>query len=81
MQFIHVLAGASTLAIKKHVQGYLDWQNPESFEEKIILMSMFKDIEWTKKGSKEACLHNATEVSAFVTQVMVEWKPKRTQGK
>ena len=32
-------------------------------------MSMFNDIEWTKKGYTEICLHNAKEVAAFATQV------------
>ena len=31
-------------------------------------MSMFSDIELTKKGKTETCLHNAEEVGALVTQ-------------
>ena len=45
-----------------------DGQNPESLDERIILMSLFNDIEWTKKGNTEICLHNAEEVAAFATQ-------------
>ena len=51
VQFIwHVLPNASTLDIKKHTQRRLNGQTPESFEGGIIFMSMFKDIEWTKKA-------------------------------
>ena len=41
---------------------------PESFEERFIFMSVFNDIEWTKKGNTETCLHNAKEVAAFANQ-------------
>ena len=37
--------------------------------ERIIFMSMFNDIEWTKKGNTETtCLQNAKGVAAFTTQ-------------
>ena len=36
----HVSLGASTLVIKKHFLKYLNWQNPQSFGEKITFMSM-----------------------------------------
>ena len=32
------------------------------------IMSMFHDIEWTKRGNTETCLHNAGEVAAFATK-------------
>ena len=69
MRFIwHVLLGAFTLDIKRHVQGDLNGRTPESFDERIIFMSMFNDIAWTKIGNTETCLHNAKEVAAFATQ-------------
>ena len=69
VQFVwHVLQGASAFEIKKHVQKHLNGQTPESFDEGIIVMSMFIDTEWTKKGNTETCLHNAKEVAAFSTQ-------------
>ena len=35
--------------MKKHVQRYLNGQNPESLEHRIIFMSMFNDMEWTDR--------------------------------
>ena len=32
-------------------------------------MSMVNDIEWTKKGNTEICLHNAKDVAAFATHI------------
>ena len=40
VQFIwHILPGASTLDIEKHIQRYLNGQNPESFDERILSYS------------------------------------------
>ena len=63
----HVPPGASTLDIKKHIQTHLNGRNPESFGERNFFMSIFNDIEWTKKGHTETCLHNAQELAAFAT--------------
>ena len=41
----HVLEGASTLDIKKHFQRYLNEQNPEPFDERIIFMSVRRAIQ------------------------------------
>ena len=46
----HVLPGASNFDIKRLIKEYLNGQTPESFDERIKFMSMFNDIEWTKKG-------------------------------
>ena len=64
----HVLPGAPTLNIKKHIQRYLNGQDPESFEDRIIFMSMFNDNERTQKGNAETCLQNTKEVAAFATR-------------
>ena len=37
---------------------------PEHFEGKIILMSMFNDIEWNAKGNHEVCEYNSQTISA-----------------
>ena len=52
----HVQPGALTLDIEKRIQRYLNGQNPESFDEGIIFMSIFNDIEGTKNNTK-TCLH------------------------
>ena len=56
-----------TTQIEKHIQGHLNGQNPESVKERITFVSMCNDIEWTKKGNTETCLHNAQDVAAFAT--------------
>ena len=63
-----------TLDIKKYIRRCLNGQILEPFEERIIFMSMFNDIEWTKKGDTETCSYNAKEVAAFGTQ----FKPENT---
>ena len=63
-----VQPSAATIDIKRHVQIYLNLQNQESFDERIMFMSKFRHIEWTKKSNTETCLHNAKEVAAFDTQ-------------
>ena len=59
----HVLPGASAREIK------INCDRANSTISQITIMSMFNDIEWTKKGNTETCLHNAKEVAAFATHV------------
>ena len=42
--------------------------NPEQFERIILFISMFNDIDWTKKGNSDVCISNATEVSDYVEE-------------
>ena len=71
--------------IKKHVQKYMNGQTTESFSDRIVSMSVFNDIEWTKKGNTDTCVHSAKGVAAFATQFKpghsVSWGPRqRTRG-
>ena len=69
VQFIwHGYPGAHTIDIEKHIRTYLNGRNPESPEDRIIISPMFSDIDWTKKGCTEICLHNAKEVAAFAAK-------------
>ena len=48
VQFIwHVYLGALAVDIKKRIQTYLNGQDSENIEERIIMLSMFNDIDWT----------------------------------
>ena len=57
--------GVSTMDIKRHMQKF--GQTPKYFDERIMFISLFDDIGWTKKGNTETCLHNAKDVAAFAT--------------
>ena len=46
----------------------MNGQTDESFDERIIFMSTFNDIECTKSGKTETCVHSAKGVAAFATQ-------------
>ena len=49
-----------------HQGAYSDVSERAEFLEcRIIILSMFNDIERTKKGKTESCLHSAKEVAAF----------------
>ena len=73
MLFIwHVLPGCFNFYIKRHIHEYLKGQFPESFGDRIIFMSVFNGIDWTKKGNTETCLHKAKEETAFATKFKPE---------
>ena len=38
-----------------------EWQNPQYWDERIILMSLFIDIEWTKKGNTSGCICDSVQ--------------------
>ena len=42
----YVLPGASTMLSKSHIRIHLNGLDPLLFEERIILLSMFKDTDW-----------------------------------
>ena len=68
IQFVwHVLPGASTIDTNKLVQSRLNGLDPQLFEERIVFLSMFNDIDWTIKVKTEICLHNAKGVAAFAS--------------
>ena len=38
---------------------------PEQFKGRIIFMSMYNDIHWTKRGNKETCIANALKITEY----------------
>ena len=50
----------TSLEIFRKIQKDLQDRNiePENFEDRIIFMSMFNDIDWTKRGNTETCISN-----------------------
>ena len=53
--------GFTTLGILDEIQKMMTESKcePENFTGKIIFMSMYNDIDWTKRGNKENCIANA----------------------
>ena len=53
--------GFTTLGILSGIQKMMAELKcePEQFETRIIFLSMFNDIDWTKLGNKENCIANA----------------------
>ena len=51
----NIFPGLTSLEILQKIQKDLRDRNiePEKFEDRIIFMSMFNDIEWTKRGNSE----------------------------
>ena len=59
----NILPGRTSLQILQRIQSDLQGRNiePEKFEDRIIFMSMFNDIDWTAKGNEEKCISNQTK--------------------
>ena len=59
--------GFTTLGILDYVQKIMIESKcePEHFQGRTIFMSMFCDIDWTKRGSKENCIATAFRVTEY----------------
>ena len=59
--------GPTSLEILQKIQNDLQERNiePEKFEDRIIFMSMFNDIEWTQRGNEENCISNYEQVKNY----------------
>ena len=57
----NIFPGSSSLQILQEIQNDLRKRNieAEKFTDWIIFMSMFNDIEWTKKGNDGICVSNS----------------------
>ena len=62
------------MGFHRHTDKDLQDRNiePEKFEDRIIFMSMFNDIRWTKRGHAEKCISNSEQVKNYATTQMVE---------
>ena len=60
----NIFQGLISLEILQKIQQDLKDQNiePKKFEDRIIFMSMFNDIDWTQRGSSERCISNSEQV-------------------
>ena len=62
-----ILPEFSSLQILQKIQNDLRERNiePEKFTDRIIFMSMFNDIDWTRKGNEEICMSNSEKVKEY----------------
>ena len=56
--------GFSSLQFLQKIQDDLQERNikPEEFTDRIIFMSVFNDIDWTRKGNDGICISNSEKV-------------------
>ena len=43
---------------------------PENFEDQITFMSMFSDMDWTKRGNAERCVSNSEQVNKTRAEIL-----------
>ena len=62
-----IFRGLASLEILQKIQEDLQDRNVEleNCEDRIIFMSMFNDIEWTKRGISEQCISNSEKVKKY----------------
>ena len=55
------------MEILRKIQKYLQKQNiePENFEDRIMFMPMFNDIDWTIRGNSKQCISNSEQVKNY----------------
>ena len=71
----NIFPGLTSLEILQKIQKDLQNQNiePENFEGRIIFMSMFNDIDWTKRGNSEKCIRIRTSYAKRFSRGL--WTP------
>ena len=67
----NILPGRTSLKILQQIQSDLQGWNtePENFGDRIIFMSMFNDIDWTRKGNEEKCISNSEEIKKYAKRI------------
>ena len=63
----NILPGFSSLQILQNIQEDLRERSiePEKFIDRINFMSMFNDIDWTRKGNDGTCISNSEKVKEY----------------
>ena len=63
--------GFTTVEILDEIQKMMTKSKcePEQFKGKIIFMSMYNDIDWTKRGNKENCLAKALKNAEYASKI------------
>ena len=63
--------GFTSLQILQKIQGDLQERNiePGKITDRIIFMSMFNDIDWTRKRNDEICISNSEKVKTHAKKI------------
>ena len=66
----NILPGQATLQLLRKIQTTMEENRiqPEKFEDRIIFMSMYNDIDWRKAENKGTCISNSFEVKAYANR-------------
>ena len=80
----NILQGLTSFEILQKIQRDLQDRNiePEKSEDRIIFMSMFNDVDWTKRGHSERCFKFRTsqevreEILARTLDIPRPWRCK-----
>ena len=67
----NIFPGFTSLQILQETQNDLQKRTiePEKFTDRIIFMTMFNDIDWTRKGNGEICISNSEKVKMYAKKV------------
>ena len=70
----NIFPGLASLEILRKIQKDMQEQSiePENFEDRIIFMSMFNDIDWTRRGNSEQCISNSEHVKNYAKKFTQE---------
>ena len=63
-----IFPGHTTLDLVQDVPTMTDDElhvQPQDFQERIIFMSMYNDIDWTRQGNEEVCMGISSRVSEY----------------
>ena len=58
----------TTLQLLREVQDMMENEpkrSPHNFEDRIIFMSMYNDIDWSKKDKQQCCEHGSSRAAAY----------------
>ena len=57
-----IFLGHTTLDLLREVQELMEKEikvQPWDFEDRLIFLSMYNDIDWTRKGNRKVCVNNS----------------------
>ena len=63
-----IFPGHTTLEFVQEIQKFMKEElkrTPQDFKHRIIFMSIYNDIEWTRKDHREVCLNNSSSVAEY----------------